>query len=58
MLDNSVKIISFSRYQFVNALAKVGGVMNFYTLIIMMALAHFTEIDYIASFIKALFLEK
>jgi hypothetical protein len=58
MLDNSVEVVSFSRYQFGNALAKVGGVIRFYTLIIIMALAHFTEIDYIATFIKALFLEK
>ena len=57
-LDSVVQKSSFSRHDWIKVIGTVGGVERFYGMFIMMVIGYFTEIDYMAEFIKSLFLEK
>jgi hypothetical protein len=49
---------SFSRHDWIKVIGTVGGVERFHGMFIMISIGFFTEIDYMAEFIKSLFLEK
>ena len=57
-LESSVQMTSFSRFSWVKVIGTVGGLERFASMFILFALNYFTEIDYIAEFVKELFLEK
>jgi hypothetical protein len=57
-LDSSVQKTSFSRYSWVKVIGTVGGFEKFVSMFILFALNYFTKIDYVAEFVKELFLEK
>ena len=46
----------FSRYDWIKVLSTVGGFERFVAGFILMVLNYFTEIDYMAEFVKELFL--
>jgi hypothetical protein len=50
--------VTISRYDWLKAVGTVGGVERAATAIILMLLSYFTRIDYLAEFVKELFLEK
>ena len=57
-LNYNVQKSSFSRHDWIKVIGTVGGVKRFYEMFIMISIGFFTEIDYMAEFIKSLFLEK
>ena len=57
-LESSVQMTSFSHFSWVKVIGTVGGLERFASMFILFVLNYFTEIDYIAEFVKKLFLEK